>query len=149
MAIKAIAAVVGAVGAAVGAIGSIENQKKQAKFAQEAARIERDTNNYQAARERRQAIRESRIAYAQQVNQAETAGVATSSGALGGQASFISQTRDNVSFLDRYGALKDASAKAQSNANAAAARAGTFGAIGSLGLQVFGKAGGIDAIKGG
>jgi hypothetical protein len=149
MAVKAIAAVVGAVAATVGTAASIKNQGQQAKFQRQAAGIERRANNYQAARERREAIRQSRIAYAQQANAAEIGGVSTSSGALGGQASTISQTRDNVSFLDNYGILKDASAQVQTKASAAGAKAGAFGSIAGLGFQVFSSAGGVGAIKGG
>ena len=147
MAIATAAAVVGATAAIVGTVGSLKNQAAQAKFSRQSARLNRDANNYQAARERREAIRQARIAYATQVNSAQNAGVSSSSGALGGQSSLISQTKDNVSFLDIIGRIRDASGVAESNANSAAAKAGAFGAIGSLGLQVFSAAGGFGAGK--
>lgn len=145
--VLAIAAVAGATAATVGTVGSLKNQAQAARFQRRAARIERDANNYQAARERREAIRQARIAYATQVQGAQNAGVSSSSGALGGQSSLISQTQDNISFLDRFGVLKDASATATSQANAASARAGAFGAVGQLGMQVFSAAGGTSAFK--
>jgi hypothetical protein len=142
MAIKAIAAVVGAVAAVVGTAGSIVNANKARGASQRASRLQREANNFQAARERREAIRQSRIAYAQSVNNAETGGVADSSGALGGQSSIVSQTNDNISFLDKYSTLMDQSAANQSTANAASASAGNWGALAGLGMQVYSATGG-------
>lgn len=136
MAIKAIAAVVGAVAASVGTAGSIVNQNKAVKAQNRALRLEREINDFQAARERREAIRQARIAYAQQTVAAEAGGTSSTSAAQGALTSTGSQTRGNVSFLDVYNRYMGMIGVERGNANVAGAKAGNSAAIAGLGLNL-------------
>lgn len=93
--------------AVVGTGYSIYAGQKAAKQQQKAFQAQVQQGKLQEARQRRDSIRASRLAYAQAQSGAEAQGVATSSSAQGGQSSIVSQLQDNLSFLDQYGALTD------------------------------------------
>lgn len=138
------------------------SQKAAGAYAQSAAaqreanRFQRQQADLQAARQKRDAIRQSRIAQASVQQSAENQGVSGSSAAIGGQASIQSQLNSNLSFLDQYSSLSDAASDAlgrasvyQSKGNQFTANAQSAGAISSLAFQVFGAAGTLGGSGGG
>lgn len=76
------------------------------------------------------AVRQSRIAYANAKNNATNQGASGSSGAEGGQSSIISQLGGNLSFLDKY---TDFSNKASTGL----LFAGIGGGVEKLGSNIF------------
>lgn len=87
---------------------SISEQSQAAKSQKASVDIQRQQADLQAARQRRDVVRQSRIAQANAQQSAENQGVASSSSAIGGQESIVSQTTSNLSFLDKYNAFTDA-----------------------------------------
>lgn len=128
-----------AIGTAVAGVGMLESAsatKKAAKATQEQTAIQRQQAQLQGMRQRMDAIRTGRQALAQVQQNAENQGVSTSSNALGGQSSIISQMMGNVSFLDSYNNMTD---KAQIAADRAAkyqSKANMWGAIENFGSTV-------------
>jgi hypothetical protein len=99
-----------AIGTAVAGVGMLESahaNKKAAKAAQEQNNIQRQQAQLQGMRQRMDAIRTGRQALAQVQQSAENQGVATSSNAIGGEGSIVSQMMSNVSFLDSYNNMTD------------------------------------------
>lgn len=135
--------------AAVGTYASIQNQKKQRKMMKRAAAAQRAQDNLKAARERREAIRNARIASAGALQASVNQGVEGSSAALGGLGSIEQQLNQGLSFLDQYNTLSDQASVALGKANAYGSKAQSASSVASLGMQVFqagmsgaGKAGG-------
>lgn len=89
-----------AVASAVFGGASVLQQQQAAKSQRRAQASQREMANARAAKERRSAIRDARIAYASAQNRAELGGVAESSGAIGGQGSIQTQGNSNIHFLD-------------------------------------------------
>lgn len=84
-----------------GAIDAQTDAANQAAAAQrESNAIQQRMADVQAARSRRDAIRQARIAQGTIAQGAASSGVITSSGTAGSQASVASQTGSNLSFLD-------------------------------------------------
>lgn len=94
-----------AIASAIFGGASVIQGQKAAKSARRARASEAQRTNLMAARERRQAIRDQRLAFATAENNAALGGVSDSSGAQGGQGSIISQGNANLSFLDQQLAL--------------------------------------------
>lgn len=132
------------VGLAVGAAGTVmsyKQQKKQAKFQKRAQAAQRAQDNMRAARERREAIRNARIASAQITQNAANQNVAGSSAALGGIGSIESQLNQNLSFLDGMNRLADQASMNLGKAADAATSAGMWNSVAGLGMKVFSSAG--------
>lgn len=85
--------------AVFGGVSTIQSMGA-AKSSRKAQAAQRDMANLRAAKERRSAIRDARMAYAAAQNRSELGGVAESSGAVGGQASIMTQGNSNIHFLD-------------------------------------------------
>lgn len=102
-----------------------------------------------AARERREAIRNARIASANMAQGAVNDGVSGSSGALGGLGSIASQLNQGLSFLDGQNMLADQAGRALTKANEAGMKAQTWNSVGNLGMTVFSNAQGITSSFGG
>lgn len=129
--------------AAVGTGVSIYEGERANKQAQKANKIQQQQNDLTNVRNERDTIRSSRLALAQAQSAAENQGVGMSSGAQGGQASIVSQLKDNLSFLDQYGMMSDMASTALGKAATANARANTFGQVANLGFAVYSNAPGI------
>lgn len=93
--------------------------------------------NLQSARERRDAIKASRLAYAQASQNAENQGASFTSSSEGGLGSIQSQLAGNLSFLDQYNTLTDQASVQIGIANRYNSRAATADAIGGLANTVF------------
>jgi hypothetical protein len=134
IAVGALAVGVGV--AAVGTLKNAKNTKKEAQALQAQTALQRQQAQLQGMRQRMDAVRTGRQALAQVQQSAENQGVATSSNALGGEGSVVSQMMSNVSFLDSYNNLTD---RAEVQADKAAkykVKADMWGAIGNLGMTV-------------
>lgn len=142
----AVAGISLAVGA-VGAYQSYEARKQQAKFNKQAAAAQRAQDNMKAARERREAIRNARLASGTITQNAANQGVSGSSAALGGLGSIESQLNQGLSFLDGFNRLSDQAGRAMTKANKAGVTAEGWGAVSGLGMQVFGMAGQFAKVK--
>lgn len=123
--------------AVVGTGYSIYAGERANSMQKKANTAEAQRNDLATARQRRDAIREARVAYGQSQQSAENQGVASSSAALGGQASVASQLNSNMSFLDQYSFLTDQASTFLGKAQAFRSQAQTAGDIGSLGFTVF------------
>lgn len=134
--------------AAVGTGVQIQQGKKAASAQRDAAGIQLKQSKLQEARQKRDAVRQARLAYGQAQNSAANQGVSASSASLGGLASIGSQASDNVSFLDQYGFYSDQASKALGKANQAGANADAAGSIAGLGFTVFNNSSGIAKVFG-
>ena len=129
-------------GAALGvagasAISANKNAKKQIAAQNEALAYERKQNDLSAARQRRDAVRSARQAFAQAQNTAANQGVMGSSSSEGGLGSIQSQLNDNVSFLDQYNFFSDQGSQALGRANMYAHKANTARTVGQIAGSVF------------
>lgn len=131
MAIQAVLAAV-AIGSTAASISSTQQAAKQANKAAEAQRKQQELA---AARERSNAIRQARMAYAANAQGAETAGASLSSASLGGLGSVQSQLNSNISFLDQNQQLADQGSIAFGKMRSAEANASSFGAVAGLAVQ--------------
>jgi hypothetical protein len=129
--------------AAVGTATSIKSGKQAARYQRDASAMQQKQADLQNARNKREAIREARMAYGRAQNSAANQGVSDSSGSQGGLSSIASQAADNVSFLDQYGFFSDQASRSLGRASAAQSRANTGAAIANLGFQVAGNAVGL------
>lgn len=128
-----------AVGVGVAAVGTIEGakaSKKAAKATQEQTAIQRQQAQLQGMRQRMDAIRTGRQALAQVQQNAENQGVASSSTALGGEGSVVSQMMSNVSFLDSYNNMTDKAELAADRAAKYKGKADMWGAVTNFGFNV-------------
>lgn len=126
-------------GLVVGGVGmakSAKAMKKVSKAQERATDFERQKAMLQSTRQRLDAIRTARAAYATVQQAAENQGVASSSAAQGGQASIVSQMGANLSFLDQYGFMSDQASRYLGKAQKAQNSANMWGAISNFGFQV-------------
>lgn len=133
---SATAVGIAATGLGISTLASVQqrNQSKRSIRAQQAI-AER-----QNARERKQQIRQARIARAAQIAGGEAAGVGLGSSAVQGAAAGISaQLAANLSFLDQTAAN-------QSTIFSAESKKATWGAIGGIASQVASDFGGFKTI---
>lgn len=85
----------------------IKNTKKAAEAQEEANDLTVKQQSLQAARRRRETVREARVAAANAQQAASSQGVATSSAAQGGIGGIKSQFTSNLSFLDNQNLIVD------------------------------------------
>ena len=114
---------------------SLYSGAQQADNQKNALNSQRKASELQAARERRDSIRQARMAYGASQQAAANQGVAESSSAQGGQGSIISQLNSNLSFLDKMQTFSDATSKSLGEAATWGNHAQTFGAVASLATQ--------------
>jgi hypothetical protein len=119
------AALTAAAGSTVATVQAGAAQRKSMKLQQRQQALE-------SAKQKRDMIRQSRIAYATAQSNAENQGVAGSSSALGGAGSIRSQLSGNLSFLDRSDALSNQITKANLSASSWMTTASMFNAAGDL-----------------
>lgn len=129
------AAVVGSA-ALVG--GSLYMQNQANRQQQRAAQFQRRQADLQAARQRRDTVRQNRMAQSQAVLTANTQGVSRSSGAMGGQDSIASQGYSNLSFMDTQNTLSDQASKAIGKAQNATNAANMFSGLANLAMSFYG-----------
>lgn len=115
---------------------SFDAQKDAAKAAAQANEIQRKQLDLQAARQRRDAIREGRIAAAQATVSGEAQGVADSSSSQGGIGSITSQVNSNVSFLDAYNQMSDQAMYFMGVSNQKKADADRYAGLANFGMKV-------------
>jgi len=120
-----------------GTIYSAQQQSKANKANAKAAELDRKRMNLQSARERRDAIKASRLAHSGAQQTAENQGAAMTSSSEGGLGSIQSQSGSNLSFLDRYNTLTDAASTQIGIANKYNNRAQTGAAVANLGGTIF------------
>ena len=137
MAAATTIALVGLGAATAGTVYSGVQQSKAAKATQRSAALDRQRMNLQNARERREAVRASRLASATAEMAAANQGVQGTSSAQGGQASIVSQLNSNLSFLDRFNTLSDQASQQIGYANKFSQRASVGQSVSNLGWQVF------------
>ena len=111
--------------------------KKSAKAANRAAAFERKQADLATMRQKRDAIRQARIAAADSTNTAANQGVSESSSAQGAVGSIQSQLSNTLSFLDVWNAYSDQASMALGRANAHAQKAQTAVDIAKLSMGVF------------
>lgn len=116
---------------------SANQQSKAAKAGERSAALDRQRMNLQVAREKRDAIKAARIAYATSQQTAENQGSSGSSSSEGGLGSIQSQLSSNLSFLDQNQVLADAASVQIGIANRYMSRARTADAVGSVANSVF------------
>lgn len=124
--------------AAAGATGSYIENKKASKAAQETAQIQKQQADLQGAIQRRESVRQARMARANAMLMAESGGVSASSSAQGAQASIVSQLQSNLSFLDQYNTLSDMAAQSIGRQQKAQSRAQDFAFISNAATQAAG-----------
>jgi hypothetical protein len=90
--------IAGATAGVVGTVKSVKKAEAAAVSARQATQVQIVQQQQQAIRQRRSAVRSSVIARAQAQQAAQTRGVGTSSGALGGLASLSSQLGANLGY---------------------------------------------------
>lgn len=114
-----------------------QQAQKANRKATAAARIQ---NDLQAARQRRDAIRQSRIMAANMQVKGVTQGVQNSSSVKGGQGSIQTQLNSNLSFLDQFNNLSDQASRALDSAAQHQGNASDWGKIADLSMAGFGNA---------
>jgi len=141
------------VSAATGIAGSIfssQMQSKAASAAAQSAKLQRQAQELQTARERSDAIRQARMSMGEATQAGANQGTLGSSASQGGIGSIRSQLAGNLSFLDNYSLLTQKAGAAESSANQFALNAQTGAAISQLGFSAYSWAGsqqGQDAIN--
>ncbi len=136
-------AIAGLVVAVVGAGVGIQQQAAASKDAREAAGEARDADARVRARERRQTIREGRIARGALANQAAQVGATGSSGELGGLSGIKTQVASNIGFSRQREASSNRITTLGIRSNKKLSRASTAQGIGNVGGSVFSAAGGF------
>jgi len=135
----ALSTIIAGAGLALAAKGTMDANKaasQSAKAQRESAAFQQKQADLQNARQKRDAVREARMAYGTAQNTAANQGVSSSSGSQGGLSSIAAQAADNISFLDQYGFFSDQASKAIGRANQASAAAETSQSLAGLGMQV-------------
>jgi len=136
------AAVVGAGAAVVGTAKSISAQNKAAAAQKKQFAYERQAQRNASVRERRDAIRAARLTGGALVQAGENQGASESSAAMGGLGSIQTQLNSNLSFLDTQTSLANRGTEQSVIARSQQSKAQNWGAVSSLGMQVFGVAAG-------
>lgn len=139
-ALSTLIAVGGLAVAGASAYSANKNQKKAIAQQNEALQYQQKQNNLAAARQKRDAIRQARIARAQATNAGASQDVLNASSTQGGVGSIGSQLSGELSFLDQWNQWSDQASKALGRANVYAQRAQTAGEISKLGMGAFNNA---------
>ena len=122
----------------VGTAASIYSSQQQASAQKKQIEAQRRMADIENARQRREAVRQARIARASVISQGEAQGVSGSTGIAGGVAGVQQQMGYNLSFLDQ---MQDANTQAAVFGQKAAdygAQAKMFGQIASTAYNDFG-----------
>lgn len=134
----AFTAILGAVTVGTG-IAGIVAQNNSANAQKQANALSQQQADLSAAREQRNAIRQTRIAAAEAEQNSETQGVSQSSSAQGGRESIQSQGDSNISFLDQTHTISNLESQKLGDAQAFANQAQEFAAISKVASSIFGE----------
>jgi type II secretory pathway pseudopilin PulG len=118
--------------AVIAAAGATASTVMSGAAQRDAMKLQQKQQALEAAKQKRDMIRQTRIAYATAQSNAENQGVAGSSSALGGAGSIRSQLSGNLSFLDQSNALSKQITSANMSASSWASTASMFSAAGDL-----------------
>lgn len=121
--------------ATVGTVASIGAQNKMARAEQNMVAVQRQQTDLQGLRQRMDAIRSGRDAFANIQQNAENQGVAMSSNAVGGESSVLTQMMSNVSFLDVQNKLTDTAEQYSGEAMRYQAQANMWSAVENFGFR--------------
>lgn len=111
---------------------SAVQQRKAAKATKRSQAAQQRQADLAAARERRKAIRDQRVAQGSIESQAALTGLIGGTAAAGAQANVTSRTNENLSFMDQTAALSQKASVANQQAADYMSKASTAEAIGSL-----------------
>lgn len=136
-AISSIIAGAALASSAASGYSSYKNQKKSIKAQNNALGFEKQQTDLQAMRQKRDAIRQARIANADATSTGENQNVSASSSSLGGLGSIKSQLGDTLSFLDQFNVLSDQASAQIGRANRYQQKAQTAGDISKLSMGIF------------
>lgn len=124
--------------AVVGTAASIYSSQQQASAQKKQIEAQRRMADIENARQRREAIRQARIARASVISQGEAQGVSGSTGIAGSVAGIQQQMGYNLSFLDQMQAANTQAAVFGQKAADYGAQANMFGQIASTAYNDFG-----------
>ena len=136
-------AVIGAVTSVAGTVMSVNQQKKAVAAQNRQAQLQQRQQELATRRSQRQAIREAQILRARAAASTQALGGAGGSGAAGGASSLTSQVGGSLGFSTQMSGLSRDIGIAGSAANAATAKAQTFGSLASFGGSLFTDMGGF------
>lgn len=117
---------------AAASIGSAYSQAKAAKAQKKSIAAQQRQADIANARERRNVIRQARVARASVESQAAVTGLKGSSASEGSMANIQSRLGENLSFLSQNQQLSEQASRANQDAAMWASRANTVASIGSL-----------------
>jgi hypothetical protein len=132
--IAAGTAIYGATAGVVSTVKSVKKAEAAAVSARQATEVQIVQQQQQATRQRRSAVRSSVIARAQAQQAAQTRGVGTSSGALGGLASLSSQLGSNLGYGSMMSGLGQQFTALSGLSAQQSADSAKFGAIANIGF---------------
>ena len=121
-----------------------KSAKRAAKAGEEANTLTVRAQNLRSARQRRELVREARIARAEAENAGVVQGVANSSVAQGGLGALETQFQSNLSFLDNQSLITDQTSAALGRQRKYQAKAARSRAIWNFGAKLVGE--GIKAV---
>lgn len=124
------------------AVYSAQQQKKAAAATRKGMAAEQRRADISNARERRFAVRNSRVARASIEAQAAGTGLVGSSSASAATSNVTSRTNENLSFLDQNAELSQKASSANMAAARYTSRANTGQAVGSIATSAMGMYGG-------
>lgn len=130
--------IVAAVTAVAGTAASVLSSQQQASAQKKQIEAQRRMADIENARQRREAVRQARIARASVVAQGETQGVSGSTGVAGGVAGIQGQEAYNLSFLNQMQNLNQQAAVFSQQAADAGAMSQMFGQVASTAYKDFG-----------
>lgn len=126
----------------VGTLATMQQQKKAASAERRARSAQLAMEEARARRERREAIRQSRITQANILQAGETAGASESSSVSAGAGAIGSQLGYNLGFQDQQVSLQRQQSSALQQAADHRSRAATISSVSSVFGQAFSDAGG-------
>lgn len=130
------AIIAGTTAGVVSTVKSVKKAEAAATSARQATEVQIVQQQQQATRQRRSAVRSSVIARAQAQQAAQTRGVGTSSGALGGLASLSSQLGANLGYGSMMSGLGQQFTALSGLSAQQSADSARFGAIANIGFGV-------------
>jgi len=114
---------------------SIQQQRKAAKAQNRATEVQERIQNIKAARQRREQLRQARIARAQIVAASEVSGTSQSSSVAGGLSDVSTQFGGNVNFLNTVKSLSERQGDFLSKSATASSNAQTSGQLAGLSFR--------------
>ena len=131
---------------AVGTAGSLIQGQKAASNQKKASQKSQQIQDIKASRERRKQAQQARIARANIVSRGQAVGAGGSSGVTSGAGIIGSQAGSNVSFLNQVQDLSNQASIFSQRASNAQSAGNVFGAVGSIGGNVFQMEGGFKSL---